>query len=109
MIARFSAPPPKPIYPNDKPAAKATQRSPESAKSTALALKPLPAGAFEAKVTQSIGLVMRDTPGGSSVGGVEYNDRVTVLETSQDGTWQRIRLANDREGWVKAGNIEQVN
>lgn len=118
MIARFSAPPPKPIYPNDKQLTKTaavqtttstTSNSATSTTSDSTATKPLPAGAFEARVTQSIGLVMRDAPSGASIGGVDFNERVTVLETSSDGSWQKIRLSNDKEGWIKAGNVEQVN
>ncbi len=114
MIAKLTAPPPRPIYPNDKPLAKAAPKkaTSESADKVSAATetpaKPLPAGAFEARVTQSIGLVVRDAPSGAQIGGVEYNSRLTVLETSQDGTWQRVRLSNDKEGWVKSGNTEQV-
>jgi Bacterial SH3 domain len=115
MIAKLTAPPPRPIYPNDKPLAKtAAKKAPsavadKSSAATEVASKPLPAGAYEARVTQSIGLVVRDSPSGAQIGGIEYNSRLTVLETSQDGSWQRVRLGNDKEGWVKSGNIEQVS
>ena len=114
MVARYSTPPPKPMFPNDtatkpvpKPAAKPTPDKPAAAKTPA---KPLPAGAFPARVTQSIGLVVRDAPGsdGASIGGVDFNERVTVLETDADSTWQKIQLSNGQEGWVRAGNVEKV-
>ncbi len=115
MIARLSTPPPKPMFPNDtatkpapKPAVKPASDKPDAAKADTPA-KPLPAGAFPARVTQSIGLVVRDAPGsdGASVGGVDFNERVTVLETNADSTWQKIRLSNGQEGWVRAGNVEK--
>lgn len=116
MMARLSVMPPKPTFPNDtptkpapKPAAKPAASPSETKPDTAA--KPLPPGAFPARVTQSIGLVVRDAPGGEggSIGGVDFNERVTVLETNADKTWQKIRLSNGQEGWVRAGNVEQVS
>ncbi len=116
FIAKLSTPPPKPIYPNDKPAspAKATIKSkavsPDKPDVTAASPKPLPSGAYEGRVTQSIGLILRDAPGRDSgqTGGIDYNEKVIVLETSSDGEWQKVRVqSNDREGWVKAGNTEK--
>ncbi|NDJ18659.1 SH3 domain-containing protein [Myxacorys almedinensis] len=114
MIARLAAPPPKPIYPNDKPIA--ATPAPTAAKveqsevpptTPAATAKPLPSGATEARVTQPIGLILRDSPDGEQIGGIEYNERVIVLETSQDGSWQKVRLrSSDKEGWVKAGNVQ---
>ncbi len=118
MMARLSVLPPKPTFPNDtpagkpapKPAAKPTADKPDTTKPDTAA-KPLPPGAFPARVTQSIGLVVRDAPGGDggSIGGVDFNERVTVLDTNADKTWQKIRLSNGQEGWVRAGNVEQVS
>jgi hypothetical protein len=121
MIARLSILPPKPMFPNDtptkpaaKPAAKPATAKPETDKPETdkpeTGAKPLPAGAFPARVSQSIGLILRDAPSrdGGSVGGVDFNERVTVVETSADGSWQKIRLSNDTEGWVRAGNVEKV-
>lgn len=116
MMSRLAAMPPKPTFPNDtptqKPATKpAAKPAAEKLDKPETAAKPLPAGAFPARVTQSIGLVVRDSPGGEggSIGGVDFNERVTVLETNADKTWQKIRLNNGQEGWVRAGNVEQVN
>ncbi|MBW4541050.1 MAG: SH3 domain-containing protein [Myxacorys chilensis ATA2-1-KO14] len=113
VIAKYNASPAKPIYPNDAPAAKSSNATAAKANKTAEpsssepAAKPLPSGATEARVTQPIGLILRDGPNGSQIGGIEYNDRVVVLETSPDGGWQKVRLpASEKEGWVKAGNIE---
>jgi hypothetical protein len=116
MIARLSVPPSKPMFPNDTPTAKPAAAKPAatekpSAEKAETPAKPLPTGAFPAKVTQSIGLVIRDAPSldSVSVGGVDFNERVTVIETSPDGSWQKIRLGNDTEGWVRAGNVEKVS
>ncbi|MEP0918886.1 SH3 domain-containing protein [Leptolyngbya sp. DQ-M1] len=116
MMARLSVMPPKPTFPNDTPtknlAAKpAAKPAVEKSDKPDTAAKPLPAGAFPARVTQSIGLVVRDAPGseGGSIGGVDFNDRVTVLESNADKTWQKIRLNNGQEGWVRAGNVEQMS
>ncbi|MGK7910945.1 MAG: SH3 domain-containing protein [Synechococcus sp.] len=59
------------------------------------------------RVTWRDGLAMRTEPnyGGSSIDGVPFNTIVTLLETSNNGDWQQIRLDSGREGWVKAGNI----
>ncbi|MER3433191.1 MAG: SH3 domain-containing protein [Leptolyngbya sp. ERB_1_1] len=118
MMARLSVLPPKPTFPNDtpagkpapKPAAKPAADKPDATKPDT-ASKPLPPGAFQARVTQSIGLVVRDAPGveGASIGGVDFNERVTVIETNADKTWQKVRLSNGQEGWVRAGNVEQVS
>ncbi|MBE9011697.1 SH3 domain-containing protein [Pseudanabaenaceae cyanobacterium LEGE 13415] len=116
MMARLAVMPPKPTFPNDTPTKPASKPAAKPAASTSeaksdTAAKPLPPGAFPARVTQSIGLVLRDAPGGDggSIGGVDFNERVTVLETNADKTWQRIRLSNGQEGWVRAGNVEQIS
>jgi Bacterial SH3 domain len=121
FIAKLSTPPPKPTFPNDKPSSPtrtasssrlkpASTEKPDTSDPSA-SPKPLPAGAFEGRVTQPIGLILRDAPGRDSgqIGGIDYNDKVTVLETSADGDWQKVKLQpSDREGWVKAGNIEKL-
>ncbi|BAS58490.1 hypothetical protein NIES2135_20040 [Leptolyngbya boryana NIES-2135] len=116
MIARLSVPPSKPMFPNDTPTTKPPAAKPAATAKPAAAkaetpAKPLPDGAFPAKVTQSIGLVIRDAPSldAVSIGGVDFNQQVTVIETSADGSWQKIRLANNTEGWVRAGNVEKVS
>lgn len=117
IIARYNAAPPKPMFPNDtptaaKPSSTAASKPADTPKpSTSPKAKPLPSGAYQARVTQSIGLIVRDAPTGDSaqVGGVDYNDRVTVLEANADGTWQKIRFGADKEGWVRTGNVEQLN
>lgn len=95
-----------------------TAASPVAAASPAVAASPgaspspapsLPPGAYSAKVTQPIGLIVRQDPNSDAaqIGGVEYNQDVTVLEQNADGSWQRVRLGNGQEGWIKGGNTEK--
>ncbi len=71
----------------------------------------LPEGAYEARVTWSSGLSLRAEPdlNGSRVGGVDYNEELLVLESSEDGVWQKVRTQGGQEAWVKAGNVERLN
>ncbi|MBW4487034.1 MAG: SH3 domain-containing protein [Trichocoleus desertorum ATA4-8-CV12] len=121
FVTKLTAPPPRPTFANDKPAAtkaavaasgaSGNTAAPQGDSSTA----PTPAlepGAYQARVVQPIGLILRDGPGSNSnqIGGIEYNSRVVVLEESPDKVWQRVRIEDsDRTGWVKAGNTERVN
>jgi hypothetical protein len=153
MIARFTTPPPKPVFPNDTPSAatpalsaspkaKVPSATPATTPATAatpiqasisptptpspgqvnaspiptvsptVSPSPLESGAYEAKVSQPIGLIVRQDPSADAaqIGGVDYNQKVIVLGTSPDGNWMRVRLADGGlEGWVKAGNVEQAN
>jgi hypothetical protein len=70
----------------------------------------VPKGAYKGKVTWSSGLSLRADPNTSAsrVGGVDYNSELIILETSKDGQWQKVRVANGtQEGWVKAGNVKK--
>lgn len=136
LITRLTAPPPRPTFPNDdpnftsSPSASPAQASPVAVASTPAAVaSPTPSatqtptpsatptpedepGAYEARVTQSIGLVVRQEPSrsASQVGGVSYNQSVVILETSADGEWLRVRVPDSGlEGWVKSGNTEPIN
>jgi hypothetical protein len=125
LVTQLTAKPPRPAFPNDdpnylkkvgkKPTGKADLKAAPDAKEAKSTkekeAKPLPPGAFEGKVKQPIGLMVRDTPemSAGASGGVDYNERITVLEASSDGAWQKIRYGSNREGWVKGGNIEKVN
>ena len=130
LITRLTAPPPRPTFPNDSPTPAASPaqaaNSPKpsttasqpaaSAQPNQVFATPSPSpsepGAYEARVTESIGLVLRQDPSQDAerLGGVEYNQEITVLETSSDGEWIRVRLADsDTEGWIKAGNVEKVD
>lgn len=130
LVGAFTKLPPRPTYPNDDPqyaqqikkaqAAKAkakreatskdAPKEPKPEATPSPTPKPLPPGAFEGRVTQPIGLVLRDAASldSAQIGGIALNEKVIVLETSPDGNWQKVRLPNsNREGWVRAGNIEK--
>jgi hypothetical protein len=41
---------------------------------------------------------------------VGFNQKIIILEESEDKGWQKIRLeGSEQEGWVKAGNTEKVD
>jgi uncharacterized protein YgiM (DUF1202 family) len=124
VIAQFTAPPPKPTFPNDNPGAKpklqptpaakpsTTKASPKPSVTPTPSPKPTEAAGYRARITLSQGLNLRESPSRDSarIGGVGVNTSITVLEDSSDGAWQRVRLeGSGREGWVKAGYTERVN
>lgn len=72
----------------------------------------LEAGAYEARVIQPIGLILRQGPDVSTtqIGGIAYNEGVIVLSESSDQRWIKVRLPDSGvEGWVKNGNTEKLN
>ncbi len=74
--------------------------------------KPTETEGYRAKITQEIGLNIRESPqaDGPRIGGVDYNEEVIVLEESPDKNWQKIRLPDSSiEGWVKAGYTDRLN
>lgn len=116
LLAKLAEPPPKPYFANDKPATAVS--SPEAKPPAATASKPsttaspLEPGAYKARVVYSGGLSLRDSPSldATRIGGVDYDQRIVILEESPDKNWQRVRLeAGDTEGWIKAGNVERLN
>jgi hypothetical protein len=124
LITRLTAPPPRPVFPNDTPSPAASTTvaatptapspspTPESSATPERSPSSDPAGAYEARVTEPIGLIVRQEPNRDAerLGGVEYDEVVTVLETTPDGEWQRVRLSGSGvEGWVKGGNVEQIS
>ncbi|ARV62802.1 peptide-binding protein [Nostocales cyanobacterium HT-58-2] len=138
FINRTSAPPAKPIFANDSPSVKGQKPKAPVAKETKSASKPeakseaspkatptpttsaqateapkpLPSGAYQARVTWNRGLILRVEPNQDAerIGGVGFNSRVIVLQQNEDKSWQKIRLENsEQEGWVKAGNTQKVD
>lgn len=126
LMSKVTAPPPKPVFANDKASVKA-YRSPDSKKTERAAvndakpsatptlsetplLKPLELGAYRARVSWSQGLSLRSAPSldAERIGGIDYNQQIVVLEETSDKSWQRIRLEDNKQGWIKAGNIERV-
>ncbi|HEY9741885.1 MAG TPA: SH3 domain-containing protein [Coleofasciculaceae cyanobacterium] len=120
---KLSVVPPKPIFAEEraKPSQAAKKStSPTASNSQSLTKptaaespdKPLPPGAYKARVTWSEGLILRDAPGADAnrSGGVTFNQEVYVLKESDDQRWQQVRLVQGtQEGWIKAGNIERID
>jgi uncharacterized protein YgiM (DUF1202 family) len=109
--------PERPKFPNDssapaaaKPDAPAASPAASPAANVAIAATPSVPGLYEARVTQEVGLVLRDKPAADAaqIDGVEFDQTVTVLEDSADGAWQRVRLGNGSEGWVRSNNTEKL-
>jgi hypothetical protein len=122
LLTRLATPPPRPVFANDpSPAATSPVVVPEASPVEPVAeevppeevapASPSPAEGYSARVTQPIGLIVREQPSRESVqvGGVEFNRELVVLEDSPDGEWQRVRLSNGAEGWVRSGNTERLN
>ncbi|MCC5641634.1 SH3 domain-containing protein [Nostoc sp. CHAB 5824] len=138
FMNRTGIPPAKPVYSNDSPSVKAqapkatepgggkstltpgtkadsspssTSTPTESPKATP-SPKPLPSGAYRGRVSWAEGLSLRSQPNQEAerIGGVGFNQKIIILEESQDKAWQKIRLEDSKqEGWVKAGNTEKVD
>ena len=123
FMLRLTTPPPRPTFANDTPetlgsaqanAAPAAEAAPPespAAPPAEPATEALEPGTYKARVTQSIGLILRDQPDpeAAQIGGIEYNREVIVLSESEDKRWLRVRLSDGSEGWVKAGNTERIN
>lgn len=63
---------------------------------------------YQGKVNASIGLVFRADPSqaSKSVGGADFNNKVSVLREAPDREWVYVRNENTKEeGWVRTGNI----
>ncbi|MDZ8026622.1 MAG: SH3 domain-containing protein [Nostoc sp. DedQUE11] len=138
FMNRTGIPPAKPIFSNDSPSVKAqapkatepggkptstptstkslssptpTPTSTESPQPTP-SPTPLPSGAYRGRVSWADGLSLRAQPNQDAerIGGVGFNQKIIVLEESEDKAWQKIRLEDSgQEGWVKAGNTEKTN
>ncbi len=128
VFARMNANPEKPTFAEEKPPETTAKAESEPVTNNDSKTQPveevvakesvieeeteeLPDGAYRAKVTWSTGLSVRSQPdlNAERIGGVEYDSEVIILQTSNDGDWQQVRLPNSQqEGWVKAGNVEKV-
>ncbi|EKQ69412.1 SH3 domain-containing protein [Leptolyngbyaceae cyanobacterium JSC-12] len=127
VVSQFTAPPPRPTFPNDtpSPAAKpAAAIKPSAAASPAVpspspvasptpspSPKPAATAAKRARITLGEGLNIRQGPSADTerVGGVDYSDEVTILEESPDKEWVKVRVeSSGAEGWIKSGYTEPV-
>ncbi len=137
VFSRLSTSPPKPIFAEEQPKTSETSQPKEAVKPQStptevkqpppaeMTAKPsekpqstkeepaatLPNGAYKAKVTWTEGLSLRadSTTESERIGGVAYNYELTVLDTSGDGQWHKVSLADGQEGWIKAGNIQKTD
>ncbi len=120
FMNRTAIPPAKPVYSNDSPALqtkspkatdKETTPTPSASAPSKEPTETLPPGAYRGRVSWSEGLSMRAEPNQDAerIGGATFNQKVIILEESQDKDWQKIRLEGGKqEGWVKSGNIERA-
>jgi hypothetical protein len=137
FLSRMSSAPPKPLFAEEKQektstTAQPVNSTPSSKQPAEAQAKPeektapetptpeaapqekqevLPAGAYKARVNWSSGLSLRAEAGADAerIGGVAYNTNLIVLEESADKRWQKVRIpGSNREGWIKAGNIDKV-
>lgn len=125
VVAKMTTNPPKPVFaeeekkpvttpvkttssPTPSKPKEETKPKPQPSPETKEEKEVLPPGAYKARVTWSDGLSLRSDPttDASRVGGVAYNQELIVLESSRDGQWQKVRVANTgQEAWIKAGNV----
>lgn len=124
FVTRLTELPPKPVFDNEKPSSSnLSAQSPAKPSSPSPAAQPNPPansssnstalapGTYRARVIWPDGLILRDRPSfdATSIGGVDFNKNVIVLETTSDKEWERVRVeGGNQEGWVKGGNTEKI-
>jgi Bacterial SH3 domain len=130
FITQMSTRPPKPVFAEErdggKSIAKAKQKSPAKDGAVPMpaipspvaidpnnpdAAQPLAPDAYDAKVIWKDGLSLKKDPDPSAekVGGVAFDAKVAIVETSDDKQWVKIQSATDNlQGWVRAGNIDKA-
>lgn len=106
--------PPKPVFSNEKVNQAATKvknppqvtTAPKQSETNSAKLAP---GTYKARVNWSQGLSLRAEPNTDAqrIGGLDNNQQIVVVEESADKNWQKVRLADGAEGWIRAGNIER--
>jgi Bacterial SH3 domain len=128
FITQMSTRPPKPVFSEERDGGKSLATKPKA--KAAVAAKPgqppvaaakdpknpnapekLAPEDYDAKVLWKDGLSLKKEPnsGAEKVGGVAFNAKVAIIQTSDDKQWVLIRSATDNlEGWVKAGNIDKA-
>ncbi|WP_448532752.1 SH3 domain-containing protein [Parathermosynechococcus lividus] len=100
-------PPPRPNVEVEQPLPTAeTKTSPPSEPPTPTTS---PTPVKHGRVTYAEGLRVRDRPDREAkvLGGIDFEEVVTILERSSDGEWVKVRTQNDLEGWVLAFGIQE--
>jgi Bacterial SH3 domain len=128
FITQMSTRPPKPVFAEERDGGKPVAFAKAKPKAGVVAtapipspegidlvepdkIKPLAPEAYDAKVMWKDGLSLKQDPDPSSekVGGVEFNAKVAIVETSDDKQWVKIQLEKENlQGWVRAGNIDKA-
>ena len=125
LWSKFTIIPSRPTFAEENKVKKvakvaASSSSPSPSPSTTASPSPSPSpskspedsskGEHQARVLRSRGISLRADPNRRSerVGSVSYNEKVIVLEKSDDGEWTKIRSVESQdEGWVRSGNISE--
>jgi Bacterial SH3 domain len=127
FMTQMGTRPPKPVFAEERDGGKslaASKPKPKAATPAKLVQSPvasdpqnptaatqLPPEAYDAKVLWKDGLSLKKEPnsGAEKVGGVAFDAKVAVIQTSDDKQWVRIQSQTDNlQGWVKAGNIDKA-
>jgi hypothetical protein len=119
VLSKMSTPPDKPLFAEEKKqqalARKVTtadrKKTVPNPVTEVKGLEDMPTGTYKAIVSWPEGLSLRAGPSTESarLGSLGYKAELTILGTSEDGNWQKVKVtASDREGWIKAGNIQKV-
>lgn len=120
LVEQFTITPPRPVFAEEQPqpepeaaqakVAQANDSQTQAATPPVTQPEPSPSPSPEpgvaARVTWPQGLIVRGAPSvdAGSIGGVDFDVAVQIIETSADGNWEKITWENG-EGWVKAGNL----
>jgi hypothetical protein len=114
IVLPFQKHPQRPVFSNDFKAAPvptspiATIKIPAMPQPTVKAKPKSTDAKYQGKVNASIGLVFRADPSqaSKSIGGADFNTKVSVLREAPDREWVYVRNENTKEeGWVRTGNI----
>lgn len=120
FVTKLTALPERPTFANDTPAVETTEGAgsggSQQSQAASTASKPqtreLEPGAYLARVTWPDGLILRDRPSydANSIGGIEFNRTIVVVESTDDKEWEKIRVEGGNQvGWVKGGNTEPMD
>ncbi|MCA6589842.1 MAG: SH3 domain-containing protein [Pseudanabaena sp.] len=114
VILPFQKHPQRPVFSNDLKSVPAPVppimaiKAPTMPQPTVKAKPKANDAKYQGKVNASIGLVFRAEPsqGSKSVGGADFNTKVSVIRETPDREWVYVRNESTKEeGWVRSGNI----
>ncbi|MGK7914074.1 MAG: SH3 domain-containing protein [Prochloraceae cyanobacterium] len=121
LFTQMAAAPPKPIFPQESQEPEAESKTAATIRQTSKQSQPEDSGndrdtlesvPYKARVIWPQGLIMREKPTKESqrLGGIGYDWEIVILEYSEDKQWQKVRIpGNDREGWIKSGNVKKID